>query len=123
MTPNTQTASGPSNSNPTPVDRAKQRAAALLSERGEASGAQVARELHHVLRALDTDGRHSFQRYLATEFQPDGAALRSQRARSALAAAAKCYSAGGPGKAPAALARVADPPRQELLRRINMAPG
>jgi hypothetical protein len=48
MTPNTQTSSGLSNSKPAPVDRVKQFAAILLSERGEASGAQVARELHHV---------------------------------------------------------------------------
>src|ERR1700752_3133974 len=75
MTPNTQTSGGLSSSNPAPVDRAKQLAAALLSQRGEASGAQVARELHHVLRALDADDRHSFQRYLATEFQPNKAAV------------------------------------------------
>src|SRR6202051_2493553 len=114
MTPNTQTLSGLSNSKPAPVDRAKQLAATLLSERGEASGAQVARELHRVLRALDPDDRHSFQRYLATEFQPDKAALR---------AAAERYLADGTAEAAAALARAADPPRQELLRRINMAPG
>jgi len=114
MTANTQTSTGLSNSKPAPVDRVKQLAATLLSERGEASGAQVARELHHVLRALDADDRHSFQRYLATEFQPDRAALR---------AAAERYLADGTAEAAAALARVADPPRQELLRRINMAPG
>src|ERR1700748_1081008 len=114
MAPNTQTSSGLSSSKPAPVQRAKQLAATLLSERGEASGAQVARELHHVLRALDTDDRHRFQRYLATEFQADGAALR---------AGAERYLADGTAEAAAALARVADPPRQELLRRINMAPG
>src|SRR5260370_3127545 len=114
MNPNTQTLSGLSSSKPAPVDRAKQLAATLLSERGEASGAQVARELQHVLRALDADDRHSFHRYLATEFQPDKAALR---------AAAERYLADGTAEAAAALARVADPPRLELLRRINMAPG
>src|SRR6266851_4515611 len=114
MTLNTQTSSGLSSSKPAPADRVKQLAATLLSERGEASGAQVSRELHHVLRALDADDRHSFHRYLATEFQPDRAALR---------AAAECYLADGTAEAAAALARVADPPRQELLRRINMAPG
>src|ERR1700721_2476640 len=77
MIPNTQTSSDLSNSKLAPIDRAKQLAAALLSERGEASGAQVARELHHVLSALAADDRHSFQRYLATEFQPDRAALRT----------------------------------------------
>src|ERR1700738_5670536 len=81
MTPNTQTSSGLSNSKPAPVDRVKQLAAKLLSERGEASGAQVARELHHVLRALDARDRHRFQRYLATEFQPDKAALRTAAER------------------------------------------
>ena len=114
MTLNTQTSSGLSNSKPAPVDRVKQLAATLLSERGEASGSQVARELHHVLRALDADDRHSFQRYLATEFQPDKAALRT---------AAERYLADTTAEAAAALAQAADPPRQELLRRMNVAPG
>src|SRR6266403_1626188 len=114
MTPNAQTSSGLSNAKPVPADRAKQLAATLLSERGEASGAQVARELHHVLRALDADDRHSFQRYLATEFQPD---------KTALHAAAERYLADTTAEAAAALAQAADPPRQELLRRMNMAPG
>src|SRR3981081_4877844 len=114
MTPNTQTSSGLSNSKPAPVDRVKQLAAILLSERSEASGAQVARELHQALRALDPDDRHSFQRYLATEFQPDKAALRT---------AAECYLADTTAEAAAALAQAADPPRQELLRRMKMAPG
>src|ERR1700726_2159011 len=114
MTPNTQTSSGLSNSKPAPVDRAKQLAATLLSERSEASGALVARQLHEVLRALDASDRHGFQRYLATEFQPDRAVLR---------AAAERYLADGTAEAAAALARAADPPRQELLRRMNMAPG
>ncbi len=114
MTQNKQTSSGLSNSKPAPVDRVKQLAAMLLSERGEASGAQVARELHHVLRALDPDDRRSFQRYLATEFQPDKAALRT---------AAERYLADSTAEAAAALAQAADPPRQELLRRMNMAPG
>jgi malonyl-CoA decarboxylase len=114
MSPNMQTSSGLSNAKPAPADRAKQLAATLLSERGEASGAQIACELHRVLGALDAGDRHSFQRYLATEFQPDRAALR---------AAAERYLVDGTAEAAAALARVADPPRQELLRRINMAPG
>src|ERR1700761_8549032 len=114
MTPNTQTSSSQSNTRPVPLDRAKQLAAALLSERGEASGAQIARELHHILGALDADNRHSFQRYLATEFQPDKAALRT---------AAAHYLADSTAETAAALAQAADPPRQELLRRMNMAPG
>src|SRR6202522_2984325 len=114
MTPNTQISNGRSHSKPAPVDRAKQLAATLLSERGEASGAQVARELHHVLRALDPDDRHSFQRYLAKEFQPDKPVLHT---------AAERYLADSTAEAAAALAQAADPPRQEVLRRMNMAPG
>jgi malonyl-CoA decarboxylase len=113
MTPN-KTSNDLSSSKPAPVDRTKQLAAALLSERGEASGAQVARELHHLLRALDADDRHNFQRYLATEFRPDKTALRT---------AAERYLADTTAEAAAALAQAADPPRQELLRRMNMAPG
>jgi malonyl-CoA decarboxylase len=103
-----------SNVRPALLGRAKQLAAALLSERGEASGALVARQLHETLRALDADDRHGFQRYLAADFQPDKAALR---------AAAQHYLADSTAEAAAALAQAVDPPRQELLRRMNMAPG
>jgi malonyl-CoA decarboxylase len=102
------------NATPSPLDHAKQLAAALLSERGEASGAFVARELHGVLGKLDANGRHSFQRYLATRFQPDRTTLRS---------AAERYLADATPEAAAAVAQAADPPRQELLRRMNIAPG
>ena len=111
---NTQPSSSLSTAKSASLGRAKHLAATLLSERGEASGAQVARELHHVLRAFDADDRHSFQLYLATEFQPDETALRAAAAR---------YLAYTTPEAAAALAQAADPPRQELLRRMNMAPG
>lgn len=114
MTPISQTSSGLSNGKPASLERAKQLAETLLSGRGEASGALVARQLHEALGALDASGRHGFERYLATEFQPDKAALR---------AAAERYLAEGTAEAAAALAQAADPPRQELLRRMNMAPG
>ena len=114
MTPVSLTSSDLSNTKRAPLDRAKQLAATLLSERSEASGALLARQLHEVLRALDASDRHGFQRYLATEFQPDTAALRI---------AAERYLADTTAEAAAALAQAADPPRQELLRRMNMAPG
>jgi malonyl-CoA decarboxylase len=103
-----------SNTKLAPLECAKQLAAALLSERSQASGALAARQLHEMLGLLDASDRHGFQRYLATEFQPDGTALR---------AAAQRYLTDGTAEAAAALARAADPPRQELLRRINMVPG
>jgi malonyl-CoA decarboxylase len=102
------------NAQTTSLDHAKQLATKLLSERGEASGALVSRELNDVLRALDGDDRHGFQRYLATAFQPDSDALR---------VAAERYLASATAETAAAIAQAADPPRQELLRRMNMAPG
>ena len=96
------------------LDTAEQLAAALLSERGEASGALIARELQQTMRRLDNDGRHGFQRYLAAGFQPDAAALRD---------AAQRYLADSTAATAAALAKAADPPRQEVLRRMNMAAG
>jgi malonyl-CoA decarboxylase len=114
MNATTQSESHPRHAQAASLDHAKQLAAKLLSERGEASGALVSRELNDVLRALDADDRHGFQRYLATTFQPDSSALR---------AAAEHYLSDGSAIAAAALAQAADPPRQELLRRINMAPG
>jgi malonyl-CoA decarboxylase len=110
----TQTSGSQRNTQPASLDHAKQLAAKLLSERGEASGALVSRELNDVLRALDGNDRHGFQRYLATTFQPDSNALR---------AAAERYLTEATAEAAAAVARAADPPRQELLRRMNMAPG
>src|SRR6267154_6711453 len=59
------------------LSRARKLAEALQSERGEASGAVVARELHAVVRLLTAEDRHEFQRFLATEFAPDAAVLRA----------------------------------------------
>ncbi|WP_234685783.1 malonyl-CoA decarboxylase [Bradyrhizobium monzae] len=114
MTPTTETPGTAHDATSARLDHARQLAAALLSERGEAAGALVARELHDVMRALDADDRLGFQRHLATGFQPDAAVLR---------AAAERYLVEATAKSAAALAQAADPPRQELLRRMNMAPG
>jgi malonyl-CoA decarboxylase len=96
------------------LSRAKQLAESLLSERGEASGAVVARDLHEVLRILVAEDRSDFLRFLATDFAPDATIVR---------AAAKTYLSDPSAEAAALLARATDPPRQELLRRMNMAPG
>jgi malonyl-CoA decarboxylase len=114
MIPNMQTSDARPHGTPTPLDRAKQLASTLLSERGEASGALVAREVHAAMRALDAESRRDFLHYLATGFQPDKSALR---------AAAELYLTDASAAAAAAIAQAADPPRQELLRRMNMAPG
>ena len=102
MTPTTQRPNGSTNATTSPLDRAKGLASTLLSERGEASGALLARELHRVLGALDAGDRHGFQRYLATEFQPDTAALRI---------AAKRYLADSTAEAAATLAQAGEAER------------
>ncbi|HQT47134.1 MAG TPA: malonyl-CoA decarboxylase N-terminal domain-containing protein, partial [Acidocella sp.] len=97
-----------------PQERAKLLAASLLSERGEASGAAVAGELLDVLAGLTSDQRVELLNDFAEYFQPD---------LKALEAAAKAYLAAPSAAAAALLAQHAEPPLQELLRRINMAPG
>lgn len=97
-----------------PLDRAMRLAEALVSERGEASGAAVARELHASLRSLDPDDRTAFYRSLAERFGPAEGALRG---------AAEAYLAQPTPEHAMRLAAAAEPPRQELLRRMNMAPG
>ena len=97
-----------------PLERARELATALLSERGEASGAAVARELQAVLRALTPEGRLAFYRFLSENFLPEEGALR---------AAAQAYLADPTPERAAQLAEAADPTRQELLRRMNMTQG
>ena len=97
-----------------PLERAKRLAEALLSERGEASGAAVARELQAASRELDADGRATLYRFVAENFGPDAARLR---------AAAEAWLSEPTPENAARLAEASEPPRQELLRRMNMTPG
>jgi malonyl-CoA decarboxylase len=98
----------------TPLDRARLLAEALLSERGEASGAAVARELHTAMRDLTDADRLAFLLFLASGFTPDGVKLRR---------AAEAYLADPSAEQASRLAEAAEPPRQELLRRMNLSPG
>jgi malonyl-CoA decarboxylase len=97
-----------------PLDRARELATALLSERGEASGAAVARELQISLHELGPADRVSFYRFLVESFLPAKAQLR---------AAAEAYLAEPTPERATQLAQAAEPTRQELLRRMNMAQG
>jgi malonyl-CoA decarboxylase len=97
-----------------PLERARELAAALLSERGEASGAAVARELLNELRQLDTKDRHEFYRFLVSDFLPDHDRLK---------AAVEAYLAEPTPEHATKVAEAAEPTRQEVLRRMNMAPG
>ena len=97
-----------------PIDYAKLLAESLISERGEASGAAIARELLGVVTGLNKADRAAFFTFLGDGFLPDATLLR---------AAAASYIAEPDAENAARLAACAEPPRQELLRRMNMAPG
>lgn len=90
--------------------------AALMSERGEASGVAIARQILRHYRALeDEDQRSAFFRYIANQLRPD---------RDAILQAAAAYRAGSDDDA--ALSRLqaaVESPRLEFLRRLNLAPG
>jgi malonyl-CoA decarboxylase len=97
-----------------PLDQARALANSLLSEKGEASGAALARALIERYRSLSAEDRLGFLLFLSEGFAPDAAALR---------AAAEHYLADPSAEAATHLAEAAEPPRQELLRRINMGPA
>ena len=97
-----------------PARRARMLANALLSAHGEASGAAVARELLAVLGGLTAEQRSDFYGFVSDNFQPDQARLTD---------AAQAYIAAPSPETAAELADRAEPPRQELLRRMNMAQG
>lgn len=86
----------------------------LLSERGEANSAAIARDLVTRFATLADEQRAEFFDRLARDFSPDPVAvLRSAQAYASEPSAPNLLR----------LTRVAEPPRQELLRRINRWPG
>ena len=89
-------------------------AAALVSNRGEASGVVLARELLSRYRTISADEKRTFFRYLAEAMQPDRA-----QAKVAAAAFAKDPSDVNLSRLQSAL----ESPRQEFFRRLNLAPG
>jgi malonyl-CoA decarboxylase len=87
---------------------------ALLSERGEVSGAALARD---ALAAYDALPANAFQPYislLAKDFSP---------APISIAAAAAAYAIDPSPHNLVALQRAVESPRQKLFRRLNVAPG
>jgi malonyl-CoA decarboxylase len=86
----------------------------LISERGEASGALLARRAVTLYRKLDAPARQRFFERLSRDFAPD---------RDAVLAAATAYHADPSPVHLDRLQQVVEPPRQEVFRRMNMAPG
>ena len=87
---------------------------ALLSEHGEASGAALAREALAAYRMLSGPALTAFFDVLAEEFSPDPEAVGE---------AADAYRQDASQANLIRLQRVVEPPRQELLRRLNLANG
>ena len=85
----------------------------LLSRRGEASGTALARGILDAYRRLDTVGRLAVLRDFAEGFGAD---------KGRLDAAIAAYQADPSPAAAAALHVAAEPRRQELIRRLNLAP-
>jgi malonyl-CoA decarboxylase len=88
--------------------------AALLGERGEVSGAALARQALAAWQALEARERETFFDALAEEFAPP---------REAVGNAADAYRYDPSPQNLARLQEVLDSGRQELFRRLNMAPG
>jgi malonyl-CoA decarboxylase len=86
----------------------------LLSVRGEASGPALAAGIVARLEALADVERYRFFDRLASDFSPDPRAVL---------AAAQAYAQSPDAPHQIALTQVAEPPRQELFRRLNRAPG
>jgi malonyl-CoA decarboxylase len=106
--------SPPSNDSTDPVGVLGGLARNLLSERGEASGVALARQVLDLYATLDDETCRRFFQLLATEFEPDAERVQ---------AAATTYLAAPTSAHLRALARAVEPPRQELVRRLNLAPG
>lgn len=86
----------------------------LISNRGEASSVALANQLLRAWHNLDTEGRLTWFELLASDFGPDnkrlGKAVETWRDKPSALAASH-------------LASASEPQRQELFRRINLAPG
>ena len=87
---------------------------ALVSGRGEASGTAMAREVLDRYQQLDAAGRRIFFEALVRNFGPD---------RAKLAEAVEAWRAQPSDEDASILHFASEPRRQELIRRLNRAPG
>ena len=86
----------------------------LLSAKGEATGVALAARILEGYDGLDAEGRAIFFQTLATEYDPDP---------DEVTAAALRYAEDRSTEALAALSAATETRRQELFRRLNLAPG
>lgn len=86
----------------------------LLTERGETNSMAIARQLIERIDMLPEEQLNGFFEYLARQLGPDP----QQVLRAALA-----YAEQPDAQRQILLTQAAEPPRQELLRRLNRTPG
>jgi malonyl-CoA decarboxylase len=86
----------------------------LLSERGEANGPAIAQGIVERIETLADDRRWRFFDHLARDFSPDP---------QAVLASAQAYANNPGAEQLMHLTNATEPPRQELFRRLNRAPG
>ncbi|HMB48388.1 MAG TPA: malonyl-CoA decarboxylase, partial [Afifellaceae bacterium] len=86
----------------------------LLSSRGEASGVAIANRVLQGYRSLDDDGRLEFLNLFTGQFGVDLDRARQHAER---------FMATPTPEIALALHQAAEPRRQELIRRLNRAPG
>lgn len=91
-----------------------ERIEALLSGEGEVSGMRVAREILSRYQAMDDAAKRDFFAYLAGHLDIDPDRLH---------ASVEAYRKERSAETLNRLSREAEPRRQELLRRLNQAPG
>jgi malonyl-CoA decarboxylase len=104
----------PAPNGPTAPESIESLCRALLSARGEASGIALASAVVAAYRTSDALERLRFFDLLKDAFGPD---------RERLKEAATRYAASGEPCEERALLEAAEPRRQELIRRLNLAPG
>lgn len=88
--------------------------AALLTARSQASGLKMASEIHELYSQSRNEDKHAFFEFLLTEFG---------RNKDALIEACNNYGASPTHDQLKALTQAMEPRRQELFKRMNMAPG
>jgi malonyl-CoA decarboxylase len=86
----------------------------LLTEQGEANSLAIAARAVGRYRNLSAPGRQQFFEVLASDFDPDPGDVLLM---------AEQYAVSRSAESLINLTRAAEPPRQELLRRLNQVPG
>lgn len=97
-----------------PLRRTLTRSRQLLSQSGEMNGARMARELATSLGTLSDEQLDGYFDFLARDLSPDPARVL---------ALAQAYAESRDAQSQFDLFHAAEPPRQELLRRLNRTAG